>query len=149
MVLSILLSCAFAPASAEANRTHTGAVRKRMKKQLQKKRFLCFSAFLRYRRRNRQKAPQMTSQTPSGTLPGTLQEAEIDSLFAPRAFQGRQDEFLGTPRAVPEPLRDASGEGSGPRAAQRPPGSHFGAILEPFWNHVGILQPQKASPHEQ
>ena len=81
----------------------------------------------------------MTSQTPSGTLPGTLQEAEIDPLFAPRAFQGRQDDFLGTPRAVPEPLRDGSGErlaaGSGPRAAQRPPGSHFGAILEPFWNH--------------
>ena len=79
----------------------------------------------------------MTSQTPSGTLPGTLQEGEIDPLFVPRAFQGRQDEFFGTPRAVPEPLRDGSGErlaaGSGPRAAQRPPGSHFGAILEPFF----------------
>ena len=36
MVLSIFLSCAFAPASAEANRTHTEAVRKRMQKQLQK-----------------------------------------------------------------------------------------------------------------
>ena len=75
----------------------------------------------------------MTSTTPSGTLPVTLQEAEIDPLFAPRAFQGRQDEFFGTPRAVPEPLRDGSGErlaaGSGPRAAQRPPGSHFGAIF--------------------
>ena len=86
----------------------------------------------------------MTSQTPSGTLPGTLQEAEIDPLFAPRAFQGRQDDFLGTPRAVPEPLRDASGErlaaGSGPsrpEASREPFWSHFGAILEPliepFW----------------
>ena len=24
-----------------------------------------------------------------------------------------------------------------PRAAQRPPGSHFGTILEPFWIHFG------------
>ena len=104
---------------------------------------MTFLAFFRSRRPNRQKAPQMTSQTPSGTLPGTLQEAEIDPLFAPRAFQGRQDEFLGTPRALPEPLRDGSGErlaaGSGPRAAQRPPGSHFGAILEPFWSHFGTI----------
>ena len=139
------LSSAFAPPSAEANRTYTGAVRKRMKKQHPKKRMLGdFSAFVfRSRRRNRQKAPQMTSQTPSGTLPGTLQEAEIDPLFAPRAFQGRQDEFFGTPRAVPEPLRDGSGErlaaGSGPRAAQRPPGGHVGAILEPCWGHVGTI----------
>ena len=73
---------------------------------------------------------------PPKSSPNDLQEAEIDPLFAPRAFQGRQDDFLGTPRAAPEPLQDGSGErlaaGSGPRAAQRPPGSHFGAILEPF-----------------
>ena len=137
MFLSIFLSCAFAPASAEANRTHTGAVRKRMQKQLQKKDLLVtFLPFFPCRRPNRQKAPQMTSQTPSGTLLGTLQEAEIDPLFAPRAFQGRQDEFFGTPRAVPEPLRDGSGErlaaGSGLGGLQ-------GAILEPFWNHVGAI----------
>ena len=95
------------------------------------------------RRPNRQKASQMTSQSPSGTLPGTLQEAEIDPLFAPRAFQGRQDDFVGTPRAVPEALRDASGErlaaGSGPRAAQRPPGSHFGAVWDPFGSDLGTI----------
>ena len=82
----------------------------------------------------------MTSQTPSGTLPGTLQEDEIDPLFAPRAFQGRQDEFFGMPRAVPDPFRDGSRErlaaGTGPRAAQRLPGSHVGAIVAPFWSHV-------------
>ena len=91
---------------------------------------MTFLLFFRSRRPNRQKAPQMTSQTPSGTLPGTLQEAEIDPLFAPRAFQGRQNECFGTPRAVPEPLRDGSGE----RLAQGPLRGLQGAILEPCWS---------------
>ena len=94
---------------------------------------MTFLLFCRSRRPNRKKASQMISQTPSGTLPGTLQEAEIDPLFAPRAFQGRQDDFFGTPRAVRLAAR------SGSRAAQRPPGSHFGAMLEPFWSHVGTI----------
>ena len=79
-----------------------------------------------------QKITKMTSPSPSGTLPGTLQEGEIDPLFAPRAFQGRQDQFLGRPG----PCQSLSGmapgsvwkQGRGPRAAQRLPGTHFGAI---------------------
>ena len=60
-----------------------------------------------------------------------------------------QDRLLRAPPtpptdAAPMPPRcppDGSGErlaaGSGPRAAQRPPGSNFGAIVEPFWSHFG------------
>ena len=53
-----------------------------------------FLFFFRSRRPNRQKAPQMTSQTPSGTLPGTLQEAEIDPLWRSKAAKMN---FLGRP----------------------------------------------------
>ena len=45
--------------------------------------------FFRSRQPSRKKVPKMTSQSPSGTLPGTRQEGEIGLLVALGAFQGR------------------------------------------------------------
>ena len=105
MVLSIFVSCAFAPASAEAKRRHTGAVRKRLQKQLQKNRlFGDFSAFFRSRRPNRQKA--------SRRLKSIHLSLQGRSKAAKRNFLGRPD---------------------GPEASREPFWSHFGTILEPFF----------------
>ena len=84
----------------------------------------------------------MTSQSPSGTLPGTRQEGKIGLLFALGAFQGRQGEFLGRPG----PLREAGERPKGgprrgprsPRATHRPPR----AILERFWTRRGAFWTQ-------
>ena len=97
-----------------------------------------FSYFFRSGRPNRKKAVKMTSQTPSGTLQAGPREGEIDQLFAPRASQGRQQQFLGRPVPSQSLSGTAPGrrwkQGRRPRAAQRPPGSHFGAILALFWS---------------
>ena len=93
-----------------------------------------FSYFFRSGRPNRKKAVKMTSQSPSGTLQAGPREGEIDQLFAPRASQGRQQQFSGRPG----PSQSLSGTAPGrlrkqgwrPRAAQRPPGKHFGRILD-------------------
>ena len=37
--------------------------------------------------------------------------------------------------SAPQGLPEASGER--PRASRKPPGSHFGAILDPFWDNFG------------
>ena len=72
MVLSIFLSCAFAPASAEANRTHTGAVRKRMQKQLQKNRLvLDFSALFPF-------PPAQPPKTSPNDLPDPVRDLPGD-----------------------------------------------------------------------
>ena len=75
----------------------------------------------------------MTSQSPSGTLPGTRQEGKIGLLFALGAFQGRQGEFWGRPG----PLREAGerpkgGRGEAPGAQGPPTG-----LQEPFWSDFG------------
>ena len=46
-------------------------------------------SFFRSRQPSRKKVPKMTSQSPSGTLPGTRQEGKIGLRFALGAFQGR------------------------------------------------------------
>ena len=101
-----------------------------------------FSYFFRSGRPNRKKAVKMTSQSPSGTLQAGPREGEIDQLFAPRASQGRQQQFLGRPGPSQSLSGTAPGrlwkQGRRPRAAQRPPGSHFGAILAPFWTPRGL-----------
>ena len=141
MVLSIFLSCAFAPASAEANTRNTEVVRKRMPKQLKKKNFcVTFLLFFRARRPNRQKAPQMTSQIPLGPSRGPSRRPKSIHF----SLQGRSKaakiifwDAPGRARASPGRLRGASGSRFGPKG--RPEASRelfwsiFGAILEPFW----------------
>ena len=65
--------------------TH-GSGKKTHAKTAPKKRLFCdFSAFFRSRRPNRQKAPQMASQTPySGTLPGGRNRSTFRSKGVPR-----------------------------------------------------------------
>ena len=82
----------------------------------------------------------MTSQSLSRTLPGTSQEGEIDPLFAPRAFQGRQDEFLGRPG----PCQSLSGTAPGRVWKQgyfdglsKHFGLHFRSPGASFWNVCG------------
>ena len=123
MVLSSFSSCAFAPASAEANRIHTEAVRKRMQKKLYKSVFMgAFGAFFPFRQPNRQKVTNMTSQSPSGTLPGTRQEGKIGLLVALGAFQGR----FWTPKGGPNGTQNRSkidlGDQGGPNS--RPSEAH-------------------------
>ena len=94
----------------------------------------CFSYFCRTGRPSRKNAPKMTSQSHSGTLPGSLREGEIDQLFAPGGPQAANNEFFWSPG----PSQSLSGTAPGrlwkqgwrPRAAQRPPGRHFGWILD-------------------
>ena len=90
-----------------------------------------FSYFFRSGKPNRKKAPKMTSQNPSGTLPGSLREGEIDQLFAPGGPQGTNNDFLappGRPRASPGGLRGASGSRVG---AEGPPRCLQGTMLVP------------------
>ena len=97
---------------------------------------LNFSSFFRSARPNRKNAPKMTSPNPSGTLPGSLREGEIDQLFAPRRSQGRPRQFMGSPGPPRSLSKRAPGrlweQGRRPRAAQRPPVSHLGATLTEF-----------------
>ena len=78
--------------------------------------------FFRSRQPNRKKVPKMTSQSPSGTLPGTRQEGEIGLLFALGAFQGR----FWTPKGGPNGTQNRSkidlGAQGPPKSAQEPPG---------------------------
>ena len=106
----------------------------RMLNQLQKTlKICCFSYFFRAGRPSRKNTPKMTSQSHSGTLPGSLREGEIDQLFAPGGPQAANNEFLGAPgppRASPGRLRGGSGSRVG---AQGPPRGLQGGILEGFW----------------
>ena len=78
--------------------------------------------FLRSRQPNRKKVPTMTSQSPSGTLPGTRQEGKIGLLVALGAFQGR----FWTPKGGPNGTQNRSkidlGAQGPPKSAQEPPG---------------------------
>ena len=116
----------------------------RMLNQLQKTlKFVDFSYFFPYRETLPEKCSQNDLPGHSGTLPGSLREGEIDQLFAPGGPQGANNEFLGTPGSPQSPSRRAPGslwkQSRRPRVAQRPPGSHFGAILPPFWTLRGII----------
>ena len=79
--------------------------------------------FFRSRQPNRKKVPTMTSQSPSGTLPGTRQEGKIGLLVALGAFQGR----FWTPKGGPNGTQNRSkidlGAQGPPKSAQEPPGS--------------------------
>ena len=90
-----------------------------------------------------QKWPPGASPGPSGGLPGTPWRPEIDQLFALGGPQGANNDFLGTPGPPQSPSRRAPGslwkQGRRPRVAQRPPGSHFGAISAPFSTLRGII----------
>ena len=114
----------------------------RMLNQLQKTlEICCFSYLFRAGRPSRKNAPKMTSQSHSGTLPGSLREGEIDHLFAPGGPQGANNEFLGTPGPPQSPSRRAPGslwkQSRRPRVAQRTPGSNFASILAQFWDSFG------------
>ena len=115
-----------------------------MLNQLQKTlKFYDFSYFFPYRETLPEKCSQNDLPGHSGTLPGSLREGEIDHLFAPGGPQGANNEFLGTPGPPQSPSRRAPGslwkQSRRPRVAQRPPGSHFGAILPPFSTLRGII----------
>ena len=66
------------------------------------------------------KVPKVTSQSPSGTTPGTRQEGKIGLRFALGAFQGR----FWTPKWAPNGAQNRSkidlGAQERPRAAGRP-----------------------------
>jgi hypothetical protein len=79
-------------------------------------------SFFRSRQPSRKKVPKMTSQSPSGTLPGTRQEGKIGLLVALGAFQGR----FWTPKGGPNGTQNRSkidlGAQGPPKSAQEPPG---------------------------
>ena len=79
-------------------------------------------AFFRSRQPSRKKVPKVTSQSPSGTTPGTRQEGEIGLLVALGAFQGR----FWTPKGGPNGTQNCSkidlGAQGPPKSAQEPPG---------------------------
>ena len=74
----------------------------------------------------------MTSQSHSGTLPGSLRGGEIDQLFAPGGPQAANNEFVGTPG----PLQEGSGE---PLEAESAPKGRPEASREPFWSHFASI----------
>ena len=106
---------------------------------------MCFLAllvpFFRSRQPNRKKVPKMTSQRPSGTLPGTRQEDDIGLHVALGAFQARFGAPKGGPKWHQTSVKNRPRRPRAPKTAQGPPRepcwSHFGAILEsflePFW----------------
>ena len=77
---------------------------------------------MRSRQPNRNKVTKMTAQSPSGTLPGTRQEAKIGLRFALGAFQGR----FWIPKGGPNDTQNRSkinlGAQGPPKSAQEPPG---------------------------
>ena len=79
-------------------------------------------SFFRSRQPSRKKVPKMTSQSPSGTLPGTRLEGKIGLLVALGAFQGR----FWTPKGDPNGTQNRSkidlGAQGPPKSAQEPPG---------------------------
>ena len=79
-------------------------------------------SFFRSRQPSRKKVPKMTSQSPSGTLPGTRLEGKIGLLVALGAFQGR----FWTPKGGPNGTQNRSkidlGAQGPPKSAQEPPG---------------------------
>ena len=81
-------------------------------------------------------AAKTISRRPSGSLPGTPREVEIDQLFAPSRPPGRQQEFLGRPGAAQSRSRRPPGrlwkQVLRPGGAERPAGSDFGAMLASF-----------------
>ena len=88
---------------------------------------LCFLAllvsFFRSRHPNRKKVPKMTSQSPSGTLPGTRLEGKIGLLVALGAFQGRFWTSKGPkwhPKSLKNRPRRPRPAQERPRAAGRP-----------------------------
>jgi len=101
-----------------------------IRKQLPNMKKNHISYFFRAARPCHDNAPKMTSHNPSGTLLGTPwrpQGLPRSGRERPRSDPGGSQE---RPRSVPGATFPAT---SAPEAAQRPPGSHFGAILESFW----------------
>ena len=78
--------------------------------------------FFRSRQPSRKKVPKMTSQSPSGTFPGTRQEGEIGLLVALGAFQGRFWTPKGGPNGTQKSLKIDLGAQGPPKSAQEPPG---------------------------
>ena len=74
----------------------------------------------------------MTSQRPSGTLPGTRQEDNIGLRVALGAFQARFGAPKGGPKWHQKSLKKR------PRLLGAL-GALQGAILEPFWSHFGAI----------
>ena len=108
-----------------------------MLNQLQKHLKFVFSYFFRAGRPSRKNAPNMTSQSHSGTLPGSLRGGEIDPLSAPGGPQAANNEFLGTPG----PLQDGSGEPleaeSAPKGCPEPSREPFRSHLASIWDPPG------------
>ena len=78
--------------------------------------------FFRSRQPNRKKVTKMTSQSPSGTLPGTRQEGKIGLLVALGAFQGRFWTPKGGPNGTQHRSKIDLGAQGPPKSAQEPPG---------------------------
>ena len=78
--------------------------------------------FFRSRQPSRKKVPKMTSQSPSGTSPGTRLKGKIGLLVALGAFQGR----FWTPKGGPNGTQNRSkihlGAQGPSKGAQEPPG---------------------------
>ena len=122
--------CALAPVPPARQRNHTIIIRKQLPNM--NKNHNCFLLF-----QCRQALPRQRSQN---DLPQPLRDPPGDALETPGAAQERpgatQSDPGGSqerPRSVPGATFPAT---SAPEAAQRPPGSHFGAILESFWFNV-------------
>ena len=132
-MVSGLRVCAGAAAKAKKNRkSHAKSTSKNIEILL-----ICFT-FFRAGRPSRKNAPKMTSQSHSGTLPGSLRGSEIDKLFAPGGPQAANNDFFGSPGPSQSPGRLRGGSGSR-GGAQGPPRGLQGSILEPFWLHFGQL----------
>ena len=78
--------------------------------------------FFRSRQPNRKKVTKMTSQSPSGTLPGTRQEGKIGLRFALGAFQGRFWTTKWAPNGAQNRSKIDLGAQGPPKSAQEPPG---------------------------
>ena len=95
-----------------------------------------FSYFFRAGRPCSKNGSIMTSRRLSGTLPGTLWEppgTPWEAQEAPRATQGDPRSRQERPKSLAQRVQQRLWKPvRRPRAAQRPPGSRFGAISEQF-----------------
>ena len=89
------------------------------------------------------------SQKATQEVSGGLEMSIPSGLGFKLRFNRFWDDF-GTPNRTPKSIKNLSwgprGDPGTPKAAQRPPGSHFGAVWDPFWSdfgsHVGEIWEQ-------
>ena len=113
---------------ANGRNTHAKSASKIMRK----------SCFCRTGRPCSNNSPKMTSRSPSGTLPGSPREAEIDQLFAPRGPKEASIEFFGAPGRPRAAAKSDLGRSRrppwahmAPRSAQEPSGPSFWTLRPP------------------